>query len=137
TFREPENVDFAISSPDDDFFYVVDSAFQNAYFASARQSQDGMLHVYKVKVARVPLKEVIIMGEFISEVNPELKSMSIKLTYNTNGNDVGLVKSNKIGKYSYVFPQGGKYNYAIDIEGISEEFTFTVELPFLDELRPL
>lgn len=137
SFREPENVDFAISSPDDDFFYVVDSAFQNAYFASARQSQDGMLHVYKVKVARVPLKEVIIMGEFISEVNPDLKSLNIKLTYNTNGNDVGLVKSNKVGKYSYVFPQGGKYNYNIDIEGINEEFTFTVELPFLDELRPL
>ncbi len=137
SFREPENVDFAISSPDDDFFYVVDSAFQNAYFASARQSQDGMLHVYKVKVARVPLKEVIIMGEFISEVDPEMKSMEINLTYHSNGKDVGLVRSNKVGKYSYVFPQGGKYNYNITVEGLSDEYKFVVDLPFLDELRPL
>lgn len=137
SFREPENVDFAISSPDDDFFYVVDSAFQNAYFASARQSQDGMLHVYKVKVARVPLKEVIIMGEFISEVDPSLKSMEINLTYHSNGKDVGLVRSNKVGKYSYVFPQGGKYNYEISVEGLSDTYKFVVDLPFLDELRPL
>lgn len=137
TFREPENVDFAISSPDDDFFYVVDSLFQNAYFASARQSQDGMLHVYKVKVARVPLKEVIIMGEFISEVDPEMKSLEINLTYHSNGKDVGLVKSNKVGKYSYVFPQGGKYNYQISVAGLNEEYRFVVDLPFLDELRPL
>ncbi|TNE70987.1 MAG: hypothetical protein EP333_09760, partial [Bacteroidetes bacterium] len=137
SFREPENVDFAISSPDDDFFYVVDSAFQNAYFASSRQSRDGMLHVYRVKVARVPLKEVIIMGEFISEVDPNMKSMDIQLTYHSNGKDVGLVRSNKVGKYSYVFPQGGKYNYLVSVEGLDEEFKFVVDLPFLDELRPL
>ncbi len=137
SFREPENVDFAISSPDDDFFYVVDSAFQNAYFASSRQSRDGMLHVYRVKVARVPLKEVIIMGEFISEVDPNMKSMDIQLTYHSNGKDVGLVRSNKVGKYSYVFPQGGKYNYLVSVDGLDEEFKFVVDLPFLDELRPL
>jgi epidermal growth factor receptor substrate 15 len=137
SFREPENVDFAISSPDDDYFYVVDSLFQNAYFASARQSQDGMLHVYKVKVARVPLKEVIIMGEFISEVDPEMKGLEINLTYHSNSKDVGLVKSNKVGKYSYVFPQGGKYNYTVSVAGLNEDFQFVVDLPFLDELRPL
>lgn len=138
SFRTPENVDFAISSPDDDFFYVVDEEFQNAYFASARQSQDGMLHVYKVKVARVPLQEVIIMGDFVSEVDPELKDkLNIDLTYLTNGQDVGEVISNKVGKYSYVFPQGGKYNYNITVDGLPDEYKFVVELPFMDEFRPL
>ena len=138
SFRTPENVDFAISSPDDDFFYVVDEAFQNAYFASARQSQDGMLHVYKVKVVRVPLQEVIIMGDFVSEVDPELKDkLNIDLTYHTNGQDVGKVISNKVGNYSYVFPQGGKYNYNITVDGLPDEYKFVVELPFMDEFRPL
>jgi len=71
SFGKPENVDFAISSPDDDLFYVVDETFQNAYFASARQSQNGKLHVYNVRVARVPIREVIIVGDFLSEINPE------------------------------------------------------------------
>lgn len=138
SFRTPENVDFAISSPDDDFFYVVDEEFQNAYFASARQSQDGMLHVYKVKVARVPLQEVIIMGDFVSEVDPELKDkLNIDLTYYTNGQDVGKVISNKAGNYSYVFPQGGQYNYNITVDGLPDEYKFVVELPFMDEFRPL
>ncbi len=73
SFGKPENVDFAISSPDDDLFYVVDKTFQNAYFASARQSENGKLHVYNVRVARVPIREVIIMGDFLSEINPENK----------------------------------------------------------------
>lgn len=137
-FRTPENVDFAISSPDDDFFYVVDENFENAYFASARQSKDNFLHVYKVKVARVPLKDVIIMGEFISEVNPDLKGkLSIDISAYTNNQAVGKTTSNQTGKYSYVFPQGGKYNYQITVNGLDNEFKFVVELPFLDELRPL
>lgn len=52
----PENLDFAISSPDNDLFYVVDSLEQNAYFASTRQSTNGKIHVYKVRVDRVPFK---------------------------------------------------------------------------------
>ena len=39
SFGPPENMDFAVSSPDDDVFYVVDSLNKNAYFASARQSE--------------------------------------------------------------------------------------------------
>jgi len=137
SFKTPENVDFAISSPDDDLFYVVDSLFQNAYFASARQSQDGKLHVYRVKVARVPIQEIIVMGEYVSEVDPGKNNMSVTLLTHSNGNDLGLLKSNKKGKYSYVFPQGGKYDYIVTIDGSDTEYKFTVELPFLDEFRPL
>lgn len=137
SFGEPENVDFAISSPDDDLFYVVDSLFQNAYFASARQSQDGKLHVYKVKVARVPIQEIIVMGDFMDEINPDNKDMTIDLIAHSNGEEVGKVKSNKTGKYSFVFPQGGKYEYLIDVEGSEAQYKFIIDLPFLDEFRPL
>ncbi|MBL4862645.1 MAG: PD40 domain-containing protein, partial [Crocinitomicaceae bacterium] len=136
-FTLPENVDFAISSPDDDLFYVVDSLFQNAYFASSRQSQDGKIHVYKVKVARVPIQEVIVMGEFKSEVNPENKNVYVKLKAHSSGKDVGALKSNAAGKYSFVFPQGGKYEYLIDIEGSENQYKFIVDFPYLAEFRPL
>ncbi len=135
-FQSIENVDFAISSPDDDLFYVVDAEYQNAYFASSRQSEQGKLHVYRVKVIRIPIQEVIVMGDFVSEINPENKNMTIEITSSKTGSEVGSVVTNEAGKYSYVFPKGGKYDLVIKIDGL-EPISKTIELPFLDEFRPL
>ena len=137
TFKTPENIDFAISSPDDDLFYVVDSSFQNAYFASSRQSQNGKLHVFNVRVARVPIQEIIVMGDFLSEINPENKSMSVFVTDYSNGKNIGKIKTNSVGKYSFVFPQGGRYSYEVTVEGSDDIYKFMVDLPFLDKFRPL
>jgi len=137
SFGRPENVDFAISSPDDDLFYVVDMEHKNAYFASARQSQNGKLHVYRVRVARVPIQEVIIMGDYLSEINPENKKMKVTVTSYTNGKEVGKILSNDKGKYSFVFPKGGKYNYEVRVGENEDVYKFLVEVPFLDEFRPL
>ena len=138
SFFTPENIDFAISSPDDDLFYVVDSLFQNAYFASSRQSEDGKYHVYNVKVTRVPIQEIIVMGNFLSEINPNNETMRISITSVSNGAEVGKIVSNEQGKYSFVFPKGGKYNYEITVDGNQNNtYKYLVELPFLDEFRPL
>lgn len=135
-FEGTENVDFAICSPDDDLFYVVDSAYQNAYFASSRQSEEGKLHVYRVKVIRIPMQEVIVMGDFASEINPDNKDMTIMVTSASTGSDIGKIMTNAVGKYSFVFPKGGKYNLEIKIDGL-EPILKTIDLPFLDEFRPL
>ena len=136
-FERVENVDFAISSPDDDLFYVVDSLYQNAYFASSRQSRDGKMHVYRVKVARVPIQQVIVMGDFLSEINPENKAMNISVVAMSNNQEVGKIKSDPKGQYSFFFPKGGKYKYVIDIEGSNITTEVALELPFLDEFRML
>lgn len=136
-FERPENVDFAICSPDDDLFYIVDSAYQNAYFASSRQSELGNYHVYKVRVVRVPIQEVIVMGDFASTINPENKAMSIVVTSEITGAEVGKIATNQSGNYSFVFPKGGKYTLDIKIDGISQTFTKTIDLPFPDEFKPL
>ena len=138
SFFTPENVDFAISSPDDDLFYVVDSLFQNAYFASSRQSEDGKYHVYNVKVTRVPIQEIIVMGNFLSEINPNNETMRINITSASNGSEVGKIVSNEQGNYSFVFPKGGKYNYEITVDGNPNNiYKYEVDLPFLDEFRHL
>lgn len=136
-FERTENVDFAICSPDDDLFYIVDSAYQNAYFASSRQSEKGKLHVYKVRVVRVPIQEIIVMGDFASTINPDNKSMSIVVKSESSGAEIGKIVSNQAGKYSFVFPKGGKYKLDITIDGIAQTFTKTIDLPFLDEFKPL
>lgn len=137
SFGEPENMDFAISSPDNDLFYVVDSLEQNAYFASSRQSENGKIHVYKVRVDRVPLQLAIIKGEFKSSVNPENKKLSIKVTDVASGNEIGVFKSNELGSYLITFPKGGKYTYEMTVEGSTTVHKAQVTIPFLKEFKPL
>ena len=137
TFGQPENMDFAISSPDNDLFYVVDSLEKNAYFASSRQSQNGKIHVYKVRVDRVPLQLAIIKGEFASIVKPENKKIAIKVTDVSSGNEIGTFKSNDKGSYLITLPKGGKYTYEMTVDGSADVYKAQVNIPFLKEFKPL
>ncbi len=137
SFGPPENIDFAISSPDDDMFYIVDSLNQNAYFASARQSRDGLLNVYKVKVDRVPLQLSVIKGNFLSEIDPKIKRIDFEIRDYSNGEMIGKFNSNEKGVYLITFPKGGKYEYIMTIEGSKREFRSIVSIPFLKEFKPL
>lgn len=137
SFGQPENMDFAISSPDNDLFYVVDSLEKNAYFASSRQSQNGKIHVYKVRVDRVPLQLAIIKGDFASLIKPENKKIAIKVTDFASGNEIGTFKSNDKGSYLITLPKGGKYTYEITVDGTTEIYKAQVNVPFLKEFKPL
>ncbi|TSJ41254.1 PD40 domain-containing protein [Fluviicola chungangensis] len=137
SFGQPENMDFAISSPDNDLFYVVDSLEKNAYFASTRQSQNGKIHVYKVRVDRVPLQLAIIKGEFYSTIKPENKKISIKVTDVASGNEIGVFRSNEKGSYLITLPKGGKYTYEMTVEGNTNVHRSQVNVPFLKEFKPL
>ena len=136
-FGPPENMDFAISSPDDDMFYIVDSLNKNAYFASARQSELGKLYVYKVLVERVPIQLSVIKGNFVSEVDPSIKKIDFQIKDYATGEDIGRFNSNDKAVYLITFPKGGKYEYVMNIEGSSKEFRSIVSIPFLKEFKPL
>ncbi|MEN9399751.1 MAG: hypothetical protein RL632_852, partial [Bacteroidota bacterium] len=114
-FGSAENLDFAISSPDDDLLYVVDADNRNAWFASARQSQDGTLQVYKVRVERVPIQLVAIKGDFISEIDPQIKKVKIEVRDVLSGQMVASVTSNEKSVYQITFPKGGKYEYTVTL----------------------
>src|SRR5574343_403948 len=137
SYGPPENMDFAISSPDDDMFYVVDSLNKEAYFASARQSQDGKLFVYRVKVDRVPIQLAVVKGNFVSEVDPKIKKINFEIKDYSNGESVGKFNSNDKAVYLITFPKGGKYEYIMTIEGSSQEFRSIVSIPFMKEFKPL
>ncbi|MFN6084189.1 MAG: hypothetical protein ACK476_04595, partial [Fluviicola sp.] len=137
SFGTPENMDFAISSADNDLFYVVDSLEQNAYFASSRQSLNGNYYVYKVKVDRVPSQLAIVKGAFSSTVNPGNKKVSIKVTDLASGTKIGDFKSNEKGNYLITFPKGGKYEYEMKVEGSENIYKYTANIPYLKEFKPL
>lgn len=137
TFGAPENMDFAISSPDNDLLYVVDSLDQNAYFASSRQSTNGKMYVYKVRVERVPLQLAVVKGEFNSLVNPGNKKITITVTDYASGEKIGTFATNEKGRYLITFPKGGKYTYDMSVEGSPNKHSYLVTIPFLKEFKPL
>ena len=136
-FGPAENLDFAISSPDDDLLYVVDANNENAWFASARQSQDGTLQVYKVRVERVPIQLVAIKGDFNSELDPTLKKVKIEVRDVISGQSIGVFNSNEKSIYQITFPKGGKYEYTVTL-GLNESmYKSVVSIPYMKEFKPL
>ena len=53
-WTEPKNVDFAINTPFDDILFVTDKNEQFAFFSSNRESMEGLMTVYKVRIDRRP-----------------------------------------------------------------------------------
>ncbi len=137
SFGEVENVDFSISSPDDDILYVVDKESKNAYFSSKRQSQDGKIVVYKVAVERIPVQLAIVKGSFHSSVLPGNPTMTVEVVDKASGKRIGIFSTLKENTYLITFPKGGKYEYRVQVDGSREQFTAEVEIPYLKELRPL
>ena len=136
-FGKAENMDFAVSSPNDDLFYVVDSLNKNAYFGSNRQSEEGKLFVYKVRVDRVPLNMSVIKGEFNSTINPQMKKVFIDVKDYSNGEFIGNFNSNEKGVYLITFPKGGKYEFTIKVGENKQEFKYLASIPFQKEFKPL
>jgi hypothetical protein len=55
-----------VNTPDDDLFYMVDGEHKEACFASGRDSRQGMLHVYRVGTAQVPVVITVLKGTYAS-----------------------------------------------------------------------
>lgn len=136
-FGNVENVDFAISSPDDDILYMVDKNDQYAFFASARQSQNGKIYVYEVLVDRVPVQMAILKGSFESLADASNKTMIVDVYDKNSGAKVGRFRTNEKGEYIITFPKGGKYEYRASVECSNEKFTAQVEIPYLKNFKPL
>lgn len=72
SWTRPENLDFAINTPYDDIFFVTDTLMENAFFASNRVSDVGMINVYKVRIdTRRELDDTFLAGAFnLSQDDP-------------------------------------------------------------------
>lgn len=137
SFDAPENMDYAISSPDNDLFYVVDSLNKYAYFASQRESEDGKVHVYEVRVERFPVQIVIIKGEFTSVVNPDNKDISIEVYSASTEEQVGKFKTDRRGGYLINLPKGGRYEFKVTVGEGGNQYKQIIDVPYLKEFKPL
>lgn len=135
TWSTPKNLDFAYSSPDDDFFFVTDEEMSLAYFASSRASKEGDITIYRVKVQPKSADFVIIKGEFINEGNEQMRTAKITVTDLTNNQNMGEYFTNTTnGKYAILLPgKGGKYKFAIETTETAPIHSGMVEVPRQEE----
>ena len=80
-WSEPKNVDFAINTPFDDILFVTDKNEQFAFFSSNRESIEGLITVYKVRIDRRP-RDVYDFDFSLEALNVnELQSDCLLYTY--------------------------------------------------------
>lgn len=136
TWGTPVNVDFAISTPDDDFLYVTDSTNTFAYFSSKRASADGYTTIYKLKIDRIPVEIALIKGKYSSQTNSSSKAAKITVQNVDNGELVGVFSTNNNGDYLINLPNGGKFLFVVEPEQGKSQSELVV-LPVQYELNPL
>lgn len=136
-FGPAENLDFSISSPDDDILFLVDKTNENGYFASARESESGKLNVYKIRVDRIPAKLKILAGTFNSELDPENAKLMVKVSDKLSGKAIGTFKANAGGQMVITVPKEGEYTYEMTVVGNEKIHIFNVGIPKTETIRPL
>jgi epidermal growth factor receptor substrate 15 len=134
SFGPPVNLDFAVNTPDDDLFYIVDSLYQNAWFASGRSSAYGQLNVYNVMVQTIPLHLIFIQGDFISELNESSGKAKIVVTDElTDRPIIEVMSADYNGEYLLNLPKPGLYKFSVTPEGSFTTHEGLVEVPVFDE----
>jgi epidermal growth factor receptor substrate 15 len=134
SFTQPENLDFAINTPDDDIFYITDKDNNLAYFASGRSSEQSLIHVYQVKVAANALQLVFIKGKFASKLPGVGLNARILVQDATTNTEVGEYLCNAQGDYIIDIPRSGRFKFTVTADGASKSHTEIVEIPASNEM---
>lgn len=137
-WSEPENLDFAFNSADDDFMFVTDQEEVAAYFASNRVNEFGEVTVYKVLIERAPADLSIISGTFIAENNTGERKAKITVIDKATQETVGVYKTDEKGNYSIeIAKNGGEYQFNVETNEVDPIHTGVVIIPKQDEFEVL
>jgi hypothetical protein len=129
-FSQPENLDFAINTPDDELFYIADTAKKMANFASARSSKQGELHVYKVLVESNPIELTLVKGSFINRINSSQKLAKIAVIDAATNEKVSEQYTDpNNGDYVVSVPKNGKYKFVVEVQNSDKVHAGMVGIP--------
>ncbi len=134
-FGRPENMDFAVNTPDDDIFYIVDGEQKEACFASGRNSKQGNLHVYRVATAQLPVVITVFKGTYASSIDPQDRKARIVVDDMLTQERVAEVRTDINGNYVLSVPRAGKYRYLVTCGPTGTTHGGVVEVPKADGPR--
>ena len=128
-FGRPENLDFAVSTPDDDILYIVDAEQKEACFASGRNSKQGNLHVYRVGTAQAPVMITVFKGTYASSIEKEDRKARIVVEDMLSQEQVADVRTDMNGNYVLSVPRAGRYRYKVECGPTGKTHGGVVEVP--------
>jgi hypothetical protein len=136
TWSPPENLEFPINSPGDDFLFVTDSSEKIAFFSTSRYAPPGQIDVLKIKTERVPPLFVAIKGNVRkTEINQSVRSVITVKNIET-GDLVGTFAADENGQYYMELPNGGKFLFTVETPGFTKQ-SEAVNLPLSYAIKPL
>lgn len=134
-FGRPENLDFAVSTPDDDILYIVDAEQKEACFASGRNSKQGNLHVYRVGTAQAPVMITVFKGTYASTIDPDDRKARIVVEDVLSQEQVADVRTDMNGNFVLSVPRAGRYRYKVECGPTGKTHGGVVDVPKADGPR--
>ena len=134
-FSRPENMDFAVNTPDDDIFYLVDGEQKEACFASGRNSHQGMLHVYRVATVQQPVIISVFKGTYASNFDEKDRKAHIVVEDATTRERVADVRTDLNGNYVLSVPRSGRYRYTVECGPTGKTHGGMVDVPKVEGAR--
>lgn len=134
SWTAPQNLDFAINTPANDYLFIPNLSGETAYFASERQTPLGEVSVYQIKMERVPLDFTFIYGTFSSETT---KNATIRVENAETNAIIGEYPTDANGKYKIKLPNDGKFRFLVDYEGSEVTHSGEVDLQERNTFKPL
>lgn len=134
-YGPPVNMDFAVNTPSDDIFYMVDGEGKLACFASGRDSEQGMLHVYRVSTTQQPVIITVLKGTFANGLDPADRDAHITVEDAVTHERVADVKSDINGEYILSLPRNGRYKFSVVAGRSGRTHVGNVDVPRSDAPR--
>ncbi|MCC6372693.1 MAG: PD40 domain-containing protein [Bacteroidia bacterium] len=135
SWSKPENLEFPVNSPDDDFLFVTDSLEKTAFFSTGRQSPPGKIDVLKVSTLRKPIDVLAIKGKVLKENANQSVNSIISIKNTANEEAIGTYNAQDNGDYALELPNGAKLLFTVETPGLKTQ-TEEVELPLATRSKP-
>ncbi|MDQ3190122.1 MAG: hypothetical protein M3Q58_00855 [Bacteroidota bacterium] len=136
TWSKPVNLDFAISSPDNDILFITDKEEKFAYFSSSRASIEGNITVYKINIERKPEEYILVNGKLLSDISNMPSSVTIKVHRTSDNELIGTFSTQPSGAYILKIPNGGRFKFLVET-GRHPVQTGMVDVPTQKIPKPL
>lgn len=131
-YGPPVNMDFAVNTPADDIFYMVDGEGGVACFASDRDSEYGKVNVYRVSTEQRPVIITVLKGTFADRIDPSDRDAHILVEDAVTHEQVADVKSDINGEYVLSLPRNGRYKFSVQAGRSGRTHVGMVEVPRSD-----
>lgn len=134
TWSPPENLQFPINSPDDDYLFVPSADNKTAFFTTSRYSPPGKTDVLKINTERRPVNVAMMLANVVKESADQSVQSKIKIKNLDADTLVGIFEADAEGKLEMVLPNGANLLYTVETPGLPTQ-SENVRIPYSSTLK--